>query len=80
MIGYITPSTKKSIIAASSIAGNSAPIVTFTEDTRYLSFNNDNSIIITAGTFSELVDIESSDGNPFLTNINVNLTSSGFTF
>lgn len=80
MIGYITPSDKKSILAASSISGNSAPLLTFTADPRYLSFNHDHTIDITAGTYSQMLDITSSDGNPFLTNIVVNLTSSGFLF
>lgn len=62
------------------MAGNSAPIVAFTADTRYLSFNHDNTISITAGTYSNLIDITSSDGNPFLTNIAVNISSSGFVF
>ena len=80
MIGFVTPSDKKSILAASSISGNSAPILTFSADPRYLSFNHDNTIDITAGTYSPIIDITSSDNNPFLTNIIVNLTSSGFTF
>ena len=80
MIGFVTPSDKKSILAASSISGNSAPILTFSADPRYLSFNHDNTIDITAGTYSPMIDITSSDNNPFLTNIIVNLTSSGFTF
>jgi hypothetical protein len=80
MIVFITPNNKKSIIAASSIAGNSAPIITFTADPRYLSFNLDNTIHITAGTYSQLIDITASDNNTFLTNIVVNLTSTGFTF
>jgi hypothetical protein len=80
IIGFFTPNNKKSIIAASSIAGNSAPIITFTADPRYISFNRDNTIPITAGTYSELIDISASDNNTFLTNIVVNLTSSGFIF
>lgn len=80
MIGFITPSNKKSILAASTMAGNSAPILTFTADPRYLSFNHDNTIDITAGTYSQLVDITASDNNPFLTNIVVNISSPGFVF
>lgn len=79
-IAYVTTSNKKSIYAASSIAGNSAPILTFTPDPRYISFNHNNAISITAGTYSQMIDITSSDGNAFLTNIVVNLTSSGFVF
>lgn len=62
------------------MAGNSAPIITFTADPRYLSFNHDNTIDITAGTYSPMIDITSSDSNAFLTNIVVNISSSGFTF
>jgi hypothetical protein len=80
IIGFITPTNKKSILAASSIAGNSAPIITFAADPRYISFNHDNTIHITAGTYSPMIDITSSDTNTFLTNIVVNLTSTGFTF
>lgn len=43
-------------------------------------FNSDETIEITAGTFSELIDIKSSDGNPFLNNVYVTLSSIGFTF
>ena len=49
-------------------------------DSRYISFNDDNVITITAGTYSLPIDIKSSDGEEFLTNIRVNLTSEGFTF
>ena len=79
-IGYITASDKKSILAASSTASNSAPILSFTPDVRYISFNHDNTVSITAGTYSQAIDITSSDSQPFLTNVMVNLTSAGFTF
>ena len=55
-------------------------MLTFVADSRYISFNNDQTITITAGTYSLPIDIDSSDGNKFLTNINVNLSSSGFEF
>lgn len=80
MIGFITPSNKKSVYASSSESGNSAPLLTFVADSRYISFNNDQTITITAGTYSLPIDIDSSDGAKFLTNINVNLSSSGFEF
>lgn len=79
-IVFATSSTKKSVYAASSITVNSAPILTFTANNRYISFNHDNTIQLTAGTYSQMIDITSSDGNPFLTNIVVNLTSTGFIF
>lgn len=79
-VGYITANDKKSILAASSASSNSAPVLIFSADSRYISFNNDNTITITAGTYSNPISITSSDGLPFLTNVIVNLTSSGFTF
>lgn len=79
-VGYVTANNKKSILAASSAASNSAPVLTFTADTRYLSFNYDNTVTITAGTYSPYIDITSSDNASFLTNVIVNLTSNGFTF
>ena len=80
MVGYLTPSDKKSIYAASSTSGNSAPLLEFVEDDRYISFNDDETIVITAGTYSLPVYIKASDAQPFLTNININLSSSGFVF
>lgn len=80
MIGFVANTAKISILAATSMAGNSAPILSFTADPRYLSFNHDNTIDITAGTYSPMIDITASDAGPFLTNIVVNLTSTGFTF
>ena len=80
MVGYLTESDKKSIYAASSTSGNSAPLLEFVADDRYISFNDDQTIVITAGTYSLPIYIKSSDSNPFLTNINVNLSSSGFVF
>lgn len=80
IISYVTISTKKQITAASAVSGNSAPKLTFIKDTRYISFNGDQTITITAGTFSSLVDIKSSDNKAFLTNVKVALSSTGFTF
>lgn len=76
----ITSSNKKSVLAASSMASNSAPLLIFTTDPRYLSFNHDNTIDITAGTYSQPIDILPSDSGVFATNIVVNLTSTGFLF
>ncbi len=80
MIGYVTASNKKSIICASSISSNSAPVLNFASATRYLSFNNDNTIVITAGTYSNMIDLKSSDNGRFLSNVVVNISSSGFVF
>lgn len=77
---YVTTSNRKSIYAGSSKSSNSAPILTFVMDDRYISFNNDQTITITAGTYSPDISITSSDGNPFLTNILVSMSSAGFTF
>jgi hypothetical protein len=67
-------------LAASATSGNSAPKLTFTKDSRYISFNNDTEIVITAGTYSSPIQITGSDNSPFLTNIVVNLSSPGFVF
>lgn len=77
---YVAASDKKSIYAASMISGNSAPTLRFVKDPRYIMFNADTTIDITAGTFSDLIEIKSSDGNAFLNNIYVTLSSTGFTF
>ena len=60
--GFLTPADMLSIFAATSTSGNSAPILTFTADDRYISFNHDNTIEITAGTYSHMIDITGSDG------------------
>lgn len=49
-------------------------------DDRYISFNYDQIITITAGTYSLPIDITASDNGTFLTNIKVNISSSGFLF
>jgi hypothetical protein len=76
----VTPSNRLSIYSASSVQGNSAPTLKFVKNTRYISFNSDQTIFITAGTYSTPISITSSDQNAFLSNININLTSTGFTF
>lgn len=80
MIVTVTSSTKLSIYAASSVQGNSAPRLAFVQNSKYISFNNDQTVTITAGTYSSPISITASDGNAFLSNININLTSTGFTF
>ncbi len=77
---FVTIANKSNITAASAISGNSAPKLTFFKDNRYISFNNDSAIVITAGTYSQLIEVRSSDGNPFLTNVKVALSSTGFVF
>lgn len=76
----VTPSNKLSIYSASSVQGNSAPRLTFVQNTRYISFNYDQTIVITAGTYSAPIPITASDNSSFLSNININFTSTGFTF
>ena len=78
--GYVTPANKLTIFAPTFSAGNSAPIMTFVPDNRYLSFNGDNTIVITAGTFSLPIQIASSDSQVFLSNIQVSISAAGFTF
>lgn len=80
IIAFITLADKSKIRAASATSGNSAPKLTFRKDTRYISFNNDQEIVITAGTYSQMIDIKSSDGYPFRTNVKVALSSPGFLF
>ena len=80
MVSFVTLANKSKITAASAVSGNSAPKLTFVKDTRYIQFNNDTEIVITAGTYSQLISIKSSDNNPFLTNVKVSLSSVGFVF
>lgn len=80
IIVMVTPSSKLSVYAASSVQGNSAPMLTFVKNNLYISFNYDKTVVITAGTYSGYVNITSSSNGSFLSNINVNLTSTGFEF
>ena len=80
IIVTVTPSDMLSITSASTFQGNSAPSLTFLENSRYISFNHDQTVTITAGTYSQAIDITASDNNEFLTNINIGLQSTGFTF
>lgn len=80
IIVIVTPSSKVSVYSASSVQGNSAPMLTFVKNSLYISFNYDQTVVITAGTYSRYVNITSSSNGTFLSNINVNLTSTGFLF
>lgn len=80
MIVTVTPANKLSITAASSVQGNSAPKLTFVPNNLYISFNHDSPITITAGTYSQPIKITTSNGGKFLSNINIQLQSTGFTF
>jgi len=80
MIVTVTPANKLSITAASSVQGNSAPKLTFVANNLYITFNNGNPIVITAGTYSQPIKITSSNSQAFLSNINIQLQSTGFTF
>ena len=55
MVGYLTPPDMLSIYAATSVSGNSAPMLQFVADDLYLSLNNDQAIVITAGTYSDMI-------------------------
>ena len=68
------------MLAASDAKTNSAPVLEFSEEPRYLSFNSDSSIHITTGTYSPWIDITSSDSEEFLTNVRIDLASTGFVF
>lgn len=80
IIVTITPSNKLSIYSASTVQGNSAPLLTFVKNAKYISFNNDNTVQITAGTYSAPIAITASDNQKFLSNANIKLSSTGFTF
>jgi len=80
IIVTVTLSTKLNIYAASTVQGNSAPKLTYVKNGRYVSFNNDLPIQITAGTYSQLISITSSDNGPFLSNTNIQMQSTGFVF
>lgn len=80
MIITVTPSSKLSIYSASSVQGNSAPLLTFVTNNLYISFNNDATIMLTAGTYSAPIKIASSNNAAFLSNTNIALSSTGFTF
>ena len=55
-------------------------MLTFIRNNKYISFNNDQSILITAGTYSSPISITTNDHTAFLSNINIVLSSNGFTF
>ena len=80
MIVTVTPSNKLSIYSASSVQGNSAPQLTFITNSLYVSFNSDATIMLTAGTYSTPIKIASSNNAAFLSNTNIALSSTGFTF
>lgn len=80
IVSFVTLADKTKITAASATSGNSAPKLSFVKDSRYISFNNDSEIVITAGTYSQLIEVKSSDNLPFRTNVKVSLSSPGFVF
>lgn len=80
IVSFVTLANKSKITAASAVSGNSAPKLNFVKDNRYIKFNNDAEIVITAGTYSQMIDVKSSDNLPFRTNVKVTLSSVGFVF
>ena len=80
MIVTVTPANKLSLTAASSLQGNSAPKLTFVANNLYITFNNNSPIAVTAGTYTRPIQIQTSNGAGFLSNINIQLQSTGFTF
>ena len=80
MIVTVTPANKLTLTAASSVQGNSAPKLTFVANNLYIAFNNNTPISITAGTYSQPISITTSNGAAFLSNTNIQLQSTGFTF
>ena len=80
MIVTATPADKLTITAASGIQGNSAPRLTFVANNLYISFNHDQQVTITAGTYSEEIPITTNTNASFLSNTNIQLQSTGFVF
>lgn len=80
MIVTVAPSNKLTLTAASQVQGNSAPRLTFQANSLYISFNYDQPIVITAGTYSQSISITPSDNSTFLSNTNIQLQSIGFVF
>ena len=80
MIVTVTPADKLTITAASAIQGNSAPKLTFIANSLYISFNYDKQITITAGTYTDMIPITTNTNASFLSNTNIQLSSTGFTF
>ena len=80
MIVTVTPGDMKTLLAASQIQGNSAPKLTFQSNSLYVSFNHDQPIVITAGTYSQQIPITTSSNASFQSNTNIQLQSTGFTF
>ena len=80
IIATVTPSNRLSIYAASTEQSNSAPVLNFIANARYISLNHDQTVTITAGTYSPLIPITTNDNSAFLSNVNLILSSSGFTF
>lgn len=76
----VVSSDNTTTYGASTVKTNQAPILTFISNPRYIRFNSDNTVQMTAGTYSLPIPITSSDGLKFLSNILVNFTASGFTF
>ena len=80
MIVTVTPADRLSLTAASGIQGNSAPQLTFVANSLYISFNNDQPVTITAGTYSQQIAITTNTAAAFLSNTNIQLQSTGFLF
>jgi len=80
IIVTVTPTNSSNIYAASNAMGNSAPALTFVTNSLYVSFNHDQTIKITAGTYSVQIPITPSDNSTFLSNTNIQLQSTGFVF
>lgn len=80
IIVTVTAANKLTVYAASAASGNSAPKLSFVKNSRYISFNYDRTITITAGTYSAPIPITVNDNSSFLSNVNVRMQSTGFVF
>jgi len=65
IIVTVTSSNKKSIYAASSVQENSAPDLKFLGNNKYVSFNADQTVTITAGTYSQQIAVKNNLNNAF---------------
>ena len=80
MIVTVTPADRLTVLAASAVQGNSAPRLTFVANSNYISFNHEQQVVITAGTYSGLVPITTNTNSSFLSNVNIQMQSTGFVF
>ena len=77
---FVAASDRLSTIATSIQSRNELGSLTFIPNTLHLTVNNYNPIQLTAGTYSTPITITASDNATFLTNMQLTLSSTQFTF